>query len=1058
VWHQSADPDPRPGVGRLVVSSLILSIITALIAAGLATMTSAPANADAGPSGYTDLASEPGFTGWVLSDGRQLGIAKLANGMAGVCFDAGAHPWPSSVITPDTVKNPKVGYLLSLWLPKARDNANVAAALWVVTGLDLGQNSNAGYMRESISRFHSDFPAQAHAMEDVRDQMLSDANKYAAPSTGYTTDTLAVRLGGTTAKGGVGTATGIGTRSAAGSWVPGAHIKLALDGAKWGRNDSSTITIDSSSAAQSLAWYHATPGTVTVTETITGLGNTVFKRQPAVRPGGQRVGFSAGTVSISGTASKDDKGWVKVHKVDGTTGANLPGATFVVFNDLNGNGTRQTNEKQQTLQTGNSGLTPAFVGFANSSICARETVAPSGYVRTKATLCRKITASTTAAAPARITVKNYHQPAQALYPLVVTKTTDATDPGDPAGIIGVTVEVRRDSPTGTFVDAHTFTAADISNGTGRYQFGAKFDENTTYFVVITNEPAGFEPDQTSVQAVLSTDSSGNVVGFGADLLDYKIWTPTLATQISSQIVSPGVTISDHVDVASTGGYTIPGHWRILGPVYPSGPDAAHPCDGIDWTNAPVAAAGDFTITGDAGYEVGDYLVSTTQCFTYQESAEPTDHTAAVDWTTPGIPAETTLSISQPSLSTQVNLQNALPGAVLVDHVTVADTYGQTIAGEWQLRGPIAPDNQGQCTMSLPWDSAPVAAQGTFTATGDGSVDVGQFTVTAKGCFSYQERLSATPTTTELPWTPAGVSSETTLVQGPTPVLSTQVNRQRATAGAYLVDRVYVTGTHGATVTGRWKLLGPIAPTLSGSCRGLDWSTAPTRAHGTFTVHGDGTYTVGRTQATTAGCYTYREQLLASNATSATTWTKPGIVAETSAVKPQQPYVPDHPQIGTGFDGQLPLFGRLAVVAQSVKIAALNMKAALVGSSFTHGELLPPADVSKGGIWSEGAKLNALVGTSVLFGHVSDAHDRPGAFGKLKRAKVGQIVTTVSNGKVRKWKITAINVVDRSRLPRSIFNQAMVRRLVLVTCANKIVHADGTFHYRSNRIVTARPVR
>lgn len=707
--------------GLLQIRLLVVGLVAAMTCGVLVMGSSTGAVADAGARGHESLATDRGFTGWVLASGRQLGVATLANGIRGVCFDAGSRPWPDRVITARNVKDPQVAYLLTSWMGRARTDPTVAAALWTVVGLDLGQNSNRKYMRRSLGAFHKEFPAQAKTMERIRSRMRADTARLAPSRGGYKTSGLEVTPGKTTESGTVGKVSGIGAVSARGHYVPGKRVTLKLSGARWARNNKTKIVITSAARARTLSWKHAKPGVVSVRERITGLAPTSFKLQPAMGSA-QRVGYGARPVAAKGSAK---------------------------------------------------------------------------------------------------------------------------------------ARVR------------------------------------------------------------------------------EIFSPTLSTQISHQESTPGTQLVDHVTVKNTGGHRVTGHWRLTGPVQPN---SAGDCTGLDWAHAPVAA------------------------------------------------------------------------------------------------------------------------QGAFTAPGDGTYTVGAHTVTSVGCYTYTENLAESSSTHAAPWTPAGEVSETTLSIGH-PSLHTKVNHQKATVGAVLVDNVYINDSYGAQTTGAWQLAGPIKANSSGTCTGLGWSGAPIAAQGAFRIRGDGTYVVGRHKVVEAGCYSYRENLTATTTTTAVPWTAFGITAETTAVSPKQPSIPKHPSITSGFNGVLAgglgALGRRA--PSTVSINSVRLHAPIVGVAFRGSSLTPPPDVQQAGIWTAGAELNSVAGTSVVVGHVSDAHDRPGAFKRLNNTKVGQQVTTRSAGQTQVWKITKIRVTPRDRLPRGIFEQTLKRRLVLVTCTN-VVRNNGRFHYRSNQIVEAIQIR
>ncbi|GAB7007560.1 hypothetical protein JCM18899A_50350 [Nocardioides sp. AN3] len=412
-----------------------------------------------------------------------------------------------------------------------------------------------------------------------------------------------------------------------------------------------------------------------------------------------------------------------------------------------------------------------------------------------------------------------------------------------------------------------------------------------------------------------------------------------------------------------------------------------------------------------------------------------------------------LVTTSPRLSTQVNHQVASIGTTLEDTVQVSDTGGEDLTGEWRLLGPVPPV-RGACAGAA-WAKAPTAASGTFTATGDGAYRVGRHTVRSSGCYTYVERLQAGPSSPATDWTSPGIPTETTLVKA-APALSTQVNHQVATAGVVLVDRVQVTRTGGATVTGRWRLLGPIAA-RAGRCRGLSWARARVAGSGSFSVRGDGFYDVGSHRVSRAGCYTYSESLAPSASTVATGWTRPGLPAETSAVRPRGVPVPAHPTVTAGGHGPLPDPLERAGAPARVRIPRVGLSTTLTPTAFRGSELPPPANIGIGGVWSGGASLDAVAGTSVLVGHVSDDHDRPGAFKRLWGVHRGTVVMTRDHGVTTKWRVTTVTKVRKGHLRRGLFAQSMARRLVLITCTNRVTHG-GYFHYTSNEVVVAVPVR
>jgi len=438
----------------------------------------------------------------------------------------------------------------------------------------------------------------------------------------------------------------------------------------------------------------------------------------------------------------------------------------------------------------------------------------------------------------------------------------------------------------------------------------------------------------------------------------------------------------------------------------------------------------------------------------------------------------------------VNLQRAEPGAQLVDAVTVSGTgAGRTsplptpLTGEWQLLGPVAPapgaaPAPASC-RGRDWSGVPVAGSGRFAVPHDGTFTVGATRISATGCYTYRERLLGSATTAPVPWTAAGVPEETTLVAS-TPRLRTLVNHQRATAGVELVDRVVLTGlptgpapapapgTGGpggvlGSLTGQWQLLGPVAPDAQGRCERATWTGAPIHAAGTFPVVLTGqptaTLLVGRSTITRGGCYTYREALAGSAQSAPVPWTVAGLPEETSLVGPRPVPVPQHPRVDTGGSrpGSRTVSPRPMGRPSTVAVPRLGLTAALTGVTFRGAVLPAPRGARAAGQWTHGAPLDALVGTTVLTGHVSDDRDRPGAFGRLRSARRGDVVRVVDGaGTTRRWRVTRTWSVERHRLPRSVFTQDVARRLVLITCTGRVTTPGGGFHYRRNLVVEAVP--
>ncbi|HJQ07763.1 MAG TPA: class F sortase [Nocardioides sp.] len=406
----------------------------------------------------------------------------------------------------------------------------------------------------------------------------------------------------------------------------------------------------------------------------------------------------------------------------------------------------------------------------------------------------------------------------------------------------------------------------------------------------------------------------------------------------------------------------------------------------------------------------------------------------------------------PVLHTVVSSGLSVVGDTTSDAVTVHGSGGAVLSGQWRLLGPLQPGATG--CAGLDWSQAATASSGDFTVTGDGTSTVGAATLASAGCFTYVERLDASPSTRATAWTTAGDASETTLTRAH-PTLSTRVSRERATVGDGLHDVVTVRGLPtGSPARLDWRLLGPLAPD-GASCRGVRWSGAPVRAAGQLDVAHDGSVVVGALTISRGGCYTYQERLDATPTSLATGWTAAGLVAESTTVGPRAPRVPPHPQVDTGGSRPAVRGQRAMGPGAAVRIPGGSADVPLSPIGFRDAVLTPPS-VDVAGWWSGGAHPDALVGTTVLAGHVSDDRGRLGPFARLRRTRVGAVVTTTWAGVETRWRVTTVRSYDRRDLARSLFAQDVVRRLVLITCTDRVDGPGGSFHYRRNLVVTAVP--
>ena len=331
-------------------------------------------------------------------------------------------------------------------------------------------------------------------------------------------------------------------------------------------------------------------------------------------------------------------------------------------------------------------------------------------------------------------------------------------------------------------------------------------------------------------------------------------TPTLLTAASAASSLPGAPVTDAVTVANTGGGSGALAWQLLGPIAPA---ADGTCNGLTWTSAASFDSGSIAVAGDGSYPTTASTPSQAGCYSYAEQLTGSGFAGPVS-SSAGTSGESFL-VPAATLTTTATATSILPGGSVADSVQVTGTGGGGGSIAWQLLGPVAPAADGTCN-GLTWSGAASFDSGTIVVSGDGSYPTTASMPTAVGCYSYAEQLSSAsaggPTATD-----AGVGAETFAVASPT--LATAASSTAMLTGAGVSDAVTVGGTEADAGSIAWQLLGPVAPSASGSCSGLDWTTAATAASGSVAVTGDGVYDTPMSTPSTAGCYSYAETLTGS---------------------------------------------------------------------------------------------------------------------------------------------------------------------------------------------------
>lgn len=546
--------------------------------------------------------------------------------------------------------------------------------------------------------------------------------------------------------------------------------------------------------------------------------------------------------------------------------------------------------------------------------------------------------------------------------------------------------------------------------------------------------------------------------------------PEVATRASHTVVTPGAPLHDTVAVSGLPeGYGATVTAALHGPF--DAPPGADDC-------TPENRAGQvtFTVAANGTFQTPPVPIEQVGYYTWVESFPGDDHTVPVT-TRCGLVEETTRVVPfTPEVRTAASRQRAFVGDAIHDTVVVGGVEDSPVTVAWALLGP-KPPRGGSC-RGLAWEGAPVVARGSFAAPGDGTYRTPSTTLRHSGCYTYAQRIPATPLTYEAS-SPPGLTPETALAVRRTPEVSTVASDQHALVGERISDTVRLSGLGpDDRVTVRWWLHGPIAPRDGTSCDGLSWRGAPVADHGELVARGNGTHRTRATLVQVAGCYTYSERLPATEATEPAS-TEPGVAVETALVtRPVTPYVPEIPS-GPADPGSEPVLpsGRAkprylyrTYVAPEppaarrrpaglLSIDRIGIRAAVDAVGLDRGTMAIPNDRRRLGWLATTAAADDLLGAAVISGHVSDRHDRPGALWRLKQARVGDVVQwTDPAGDPHRFVVRRVARYPRSRgLPAHLFRTDGPHLLHLVTCTNRRDLSGGGFHYADNLVVTAEEV-
>gem|GEM_PF-5505842 len=257
---------------------------------------------------------------------------------------------------------------------------------------------------------------------------------------------------------------------------------------------------------------------------------------------------------------------------------------------------------------------------------------------------------------------------------------------------------------------------------------------------------------------------------------------------SNQIREPGTTSID--DEGGDSGYNEDG--QTVDEVPDDDPDVIHDWPdmtpeevtniGCEWINAEMwnqAITNDWIsysepqlikVNGSGTYQGGPVLVDRPGCYTWVEhlyigkNLDKPDLTVS---TPPGLTTETTL-ILEPSVGTVAQASDNYAGASLVDHINVTGMQNQTGVITGSILGPMAPVPGAPANWpceGIDWSNAATLADfSPVRISGSGLYKTEPIATKSHGCYTFTEVL--TPDNRDIPAvvTPAGLPSETVLLQ------------------------------------------------------------------------------------------------------------------------------------------------------------------------------------------------------------------------------------------------------------------------------------------------------
>ncbi|MBA2953230.1 hypothetical protein GON03_02825 [Nocardioides sp. MAH-18] len=282
-----------------------------------------------------------------------------------------------------------------------------------------------------------------------------------------------------------------------------------------------------------------------------------------------------------------------------------------------------------------------------------------------------------------------------------------------------------------------------------------------------------------------------------------------------------------------------------------------------------------------------------------------------------------------------------------------------------------------------------------------------------------------------------------------PRIITRTTDDRVTPGEPFRDRVRIRGlVRGTEVQVTARLYGPFASRADARCRAAD------EARSVSWRAGNGWSRSPAVRVQEPGVYSWRVTTRASGGNAAGRHAC-GLKSETTTVaKPAYAA----PVVNGGYSGTL-LPGHDRKVLPVVKARSIGLRAAVLATGVTRGSLPLPADVGRVAWLRRSAGYGDAIGATVIAGHVSDRHDRPGAMWQLSKLHRGQRVAVAVGKQSIGYRVARTLTFERGRrLPARFFSTLGPNRLVLISCTDRVVTTDGHFHYARYQVVVANRTR